>query len=194
MASINKRFALEKVSKNHNLLYENFLQLARYWKKYAYISGKRILTNETPVPPVETEYDMPIISKSQAIWESFVRTMLTQEGSDNFSQHDCGDHDRSHRRRLPVFEKLSNGQSINQDYYVPHITRCNKRVINNGEGKYNIKVIDSYDEFLQQRSESCWKSLLLKSKNPKEDEWNVVKQHFCKEFSRSLKVLNILQQ
>ena len=187
LSSINERFAaMEKVSKDSHLLRERFSSLMRHWIAFTYPGQRRPLNDESPVPPVDTEY-YPITNevttclkiKSGEIWESFVDTMVTLEDSDRYPSNRC-------YRRLSIFERLSHGEIISKDRSLPHITFKHRTDMKKNSEKPK-------DLYLYQ-SQSCWKSLLLNNEGPQIDEWAVVMDHFTKNYSRSKKVLNILQQ
>lgn len=165
----------------------------RHWMAFTYPGQRRPLNNETPVPPVDTEYN-PITKKvttclkikSGEIWESFVDTMVTLEDSDrHYPSHYDGDHNRCYRR-LSIFKRLSHGEIISEDRSLPDITLKHRT----DTKKKNEKPKDLY----LYQSQSCWSSLLLNNEGPQMDEWAVVMEHFTKHYSRSKKVLNILQQ
>jgi hypothetical protein len=164
----------------------------KHWLAFAYPanSSHQPINNDTPVPPVDTEYS-PIKSKasnslkneSEGIWESFVDTLVSLEDSNCYhDSHYHGAYNHCHRR-LSIFEKLSHGEIINEDRSLPHIMhRTDVKKKTNEKPKYSLQ------------SESCWKSLLLKNDGPQMDEWAVVMEHFTSNYSRCKKVLNILQQ
>ena len=190
---INDRFAaLEKVSENRRLLRERFSSIMKHWLAFAYPanSSHQPINNGTPVPPVDTEYS-PVTSKfsnglkneSEGIWKSFVDTLVSLEDSDCYHHlHYHGAYNHCHRR-LSIFEKLSHGKIINEDRSLPHIMhRTDVKKETDEKPKYSLQ------------SESCWKSLLIKSDGPQMDEWAIVMDHFTSNYSRCKKVLNILQQ
>jgi hypothetical protein len=192
LPSINDRFAaLEKVSKDHRLLRERFSSIMKHWLTFSYpANSNQPITYDTPIPPVDTEYgpinskvSIGLKNKSEGIWESFVDTMVSLEDSDRYyHSHYLGAYNHRHRR-LSIFERLSHGEIINEDRSLPHIKhRTDVKKKTDEKPKYSLQ------------SESCWKSLLLKNDGPQMDEWAVVMEHFTSNYSRSKKVLNILQQ
>lgn len=150
------------------------------------------------MPNKHNETDPGNPNESREMWVSFLSTIsFTKESNEcdtppyflrtEFYRH-TGDQERRNRgrKRLPIFVQLSCGEFINHTTRsLPHIHKfpCNSNV----EGKNKPK-----DSYLRQ-SERCWKSLLLQNNGRMGDEWTVVMDHFTN-YSRSKKVLNILQQ
>jgi hypothetical protein len=204
LTTMGDRFELLKQLKSQRgLLQEKFERQKRDWIAWTYPinNGRQRVDEDTPVPPVDAEYE-PIIDTSamdqgvvvgsaiQGIWSSFVTTMTQMEGENagNTEQHGSGiDKPSRFTQRLPIFVRLGRGESICPDRKLPHINTC---VIK--KKRFNDLKASAY----AQQSERCWKSLLLvnhNGKNGSTSEWDIVKDHF-QNFSRSKKVLSMIQQ
>eukprot|EP00536_Pseudo-nitzschia_multiseries_P000499 jgi/Psemu1/178882/e_gw1.6.24.1 len=224
ITSISERSAaLEEVARQHAELEERFHNLRRHWSAWNYpgIAGRPSIGPSTPVPPVDEEYaDDPggrgaryrcrckCRNETKQMWESFLSTLAAIRGDDRDHKHNHNhgtmitgeNRHRSatqRRPRLSIFVRLSRGEIINNgNRSLPHITKKNQRGSTSSIGNEKNDHPDEHGQpnnsYLRQ-SDRCWKSLLLSSDGVATSEWDVVMDHFTN-YSRSKKVLNILQQ
>jgi hypothetical protein len=208
--------ALKNLQADHDVLQKTFNHLKQHWIAWSYPinNGRQTCDETTPVPPPDAEYK-PIIKKDainnerntdrdgnptvtgsaiQGIWESFVLAMTAEQPHMADSLESFPPEENSlrhgtkasslHSRRLPLFIRLGQGHPICPDRSLPHIRNANRRNTCKGD------ICSGYSE----QSKRCWQSMLLKQKNPDEEsEWDIVLDHFTN-YSRSKKVLSIIQQ
>lgn len=134
---------------------------------------------------------------TQAIWASFISQRFKQT-----DRHQSDSSMTSTRRssRLETFLHLANGNEVATDRSLPHILSISHRTTPQKEAhqKSGLKSIPQ-----SRQSEICWKALLLKRSSgeeeeeeagdfqPKNHEWDMVREHFQK--SRSRNTLTIVQ-
>jgi hypothetical protein len=194
LSSMRDRFeALKKLETQKKALQERFENQKQSWATWAWPVnvGRGKVNKNTPVPPVDGKYsleqkvkkdtpkdedaeDEPCIGSAViGIWESFLSVQSGGSSvSRSFGESRSG-------RRLPVFEKLSQGEHLDADRGLPHIKH--RAVPQDGMGRPHGR-----------QQERCWKALLLGSDSAHEsNEWDLVREHF--EHSRSKKVLSIIQ-
>jgi hypothetical protein len=187
--------ALKEADQEKQRLQEEFKGHRRHWLEWAWPINRgrhQTINEDTPVPPVETDYT-PIINEEddvtdaarvnasdaveghfvERIWESFV--------SNRFEKVEEDPQPKVEHRRLSIFARLGYGEPICEDRTPPHIF---SRVL--------PKETDRLHSSRQ--SERCWKALMLKGDNEIKvsNEWEVVHEHF--QHARSKKVLTIIQQ
>lgn len=220
LASLSDRFeALQKLNKDREEFQATFYNHRRHWVDWTYPinAGRQLFDDDTPVPPVDAEYN-PIIdtesidqqrlncnaadymvgSAIQGIWISFTKTMETIERGNFPAEHDPTDYSKKtdsgrqllllRERRLPIFQSLSRGFEMSRDRSKPHITSCT-------DCKIEASSLKTYHS---RQSERCWKALLLKKSHSfggvhPSNEWDDVVDHF-QNYSRSKKVLSIIQK
>ena len=217
LASIEDRFkTLKNLSPVRQTLEKMFKCQKRSWISWTYPinNGRQRNDGNTPIPPVDAEYH-PIIdtkmmeknpthlhyedstevvfgSAVERVWRSFIKsfdrkTSLLPFRESEERRHDSGTSGSSRScGRLSIFVRLSQGKLISPNRGLPHINSFR----NHKKRELSTRKTSPY----QDQSERCWKSLLLKQ-GPEEgsNEWHVVMDHF-QNFSRSKKVLTILQQ
>ena len=152
-------------------------------------------------------------NETNRIWESFLATLkATRDDPNRFSVKptpmtswfldDCNhtNYKVGRHKRLPIFEQLSRGEIVDPwNRSLPYIkedprdsnkkSTCSTKIDDNENHSDERQPKRSY----LRQSERCWKSLLLLNNDLHESEWDVVMDHFTN-YSRSKKVLNILQQ
>lgn len=200
LTALNERFeAINKLEEEKELLKNTFLAHKRNWINWYWpiSNGRQIIDDDTPVPPVDTEY-LPMIDQDaivdkakeavkgsaiQPLWDSFVLQTAASSSapSRGFNKQKEESPDR---KRLSIFLQLGCGQPINQNRSLPHI---------------KTKLISSLrpqpDHSFDRQSERCWRALLLKQeeKHQAGNEWNIVKERFQNANARVKKVLGIVQ-
>jgi hypothetical protein len=212
LTSMEERFkSLKKLKSEKCMLEEIFNRQKRSWISWGYpiTDGRQRNDANTPIPPVDSEYhpiiDAKILQHNRAeknqqhslvlgsavegVWGSFIASIESKDTLDpaKANQEEANNtHGTSGQNRLSIFVRLSRGEFVCPDRALPHITASDR---------YN-KMDPSRLKATQysSQSERCWRSLLLKLQKPDESsEWNIVMDHF-QNFSRSKKVLTILQQ
>lgn len=208
LTSMEERFeALQRLKHEKQIMEDIFMRLKRNWISWAYPinNGRQLNDANTPIPPVDAEYH-PIIDEKmlqhnqtdasaptvfgsavEGMWRSFIATIKHDDAeADQKESGPTASRLGPFHKRLPIFVWLSSGEFICPDRSLPHITGFVKKT------KKDIKKLKTTQYSLQ--SERCWRSLLLKKDKPNElSEWHMVLDHF-QNFSRSKKVLTILQQ
>jgi hypothetical protein len=213
LTSMDERFKSLKLLKHESDMLEDiFRRQKRSWVSWGYpiTHGRQRNDANTPIPPVDDEYH-PIIdatmlhhnraenkqqelavlgSAVEGIWRSFTSTIVSKDASDLVM---CDQKEINRARgesgrflgRLSIFVRLSQGDCVCPDRALPHITSFKYK-------KRDLSKLKATQYSLQ--SERCWRSLLLKQEKTDEpSEWHIVMDHF-QNFSRSKKVLTILQQ
>jgi hypothetical protein len=214
LSSLSDRFeALKKLNNERDALEETFYNHRRHWIAWMYPmnEGRERVDDDTPVPPVDTDYNPIIDAKAQkrmncdaidtiggtaiqGIWQSFTDTLQSIEQVDSTSSEDSKSMKDgrqlflSHESRLPIFQSLRRGEHSSRDRTRPHI---------------KIRIDGTSDEELPKtaharQSERCWKALLLRKHHIVDglhacNEWDEVVDHF-QNYSRSKKVLSIIQK
>ena len=202
LSILNSRFeAIDRLDKEKELLKSTFLAYKRNWINWYWpiSNGRQIINDDTPVPPVDTEY-LPMIDQDaivdkakeavkgsaiQPLWDSFVLQTASSSAAAAPSRGFNKQKEESpDRKRLPIFLQLGCGQPINQNRSLPHITT-----------KLFNSLRSESDHSFDRQSERCWRALLLKQeeKHQAGNEWNIVKERFQNANARVKKVLGIVQ-
>lgn len=199
LSILNSRFeAIDRLDKEKELLKSTFLAYKRNWINWYWpvSNGRQIVDDDTPVPPVDTEY-LPTIDEEsvlnrnkevvkgsaiQNVWDSFVSSPPFKVLDEEKDEEKVNTGQQSGRKRLRVFEHLGDGFPIDQDRSLPHITTKMARL--------SLQESSSH-----RQSERCWKDLLLLQDEEEQacNEWNIVKERFQKANARVKKVLDIVQ-
>lgn len=201
LSNLRERFeALNDLQKEKDALQDTFLNHKRSWTSWAWPinTGRQSVDHDTPVPPVDGRYtpllDLEAMEKailagqddeteavkgsaSVSVWESFV--------SLNLGQNEAAQQEPICKRRLSIFERLSNGEAICPNRTLPHITRSTPSHLS---GQRKGKPTKSVPGVPSRQSELCWRALMQKSGS---NEWDMVRDHF--QNARCKKVLTILQ-
>jgi hypothetical protein len=190
----DRSVALKTAEQEKLTLQEEFKGHRRHWLEWAWPVNRgrhQTINEDTPVPPVDTDYtpiidDQPVDATQvnareavqghfvEKIWESFVSNQFEEVEEDPYSKV-C-------HRRLPVFARLGYGKPIGDDRTLPHIFSQVMTKPPNG-------LTDS------RQSERCWKAVMLKNDEEEfklANEWEIVREHF--QNARCKKVLTIIQQ
>jgi hypothetical protein len=188
LTSLSGRFeAMKTLQREKDDLAQVFRNQRRHWISWAWPinTGRQTVDDDTPVPSIDGPY-VPLIdertdepdtlvsgSAIQRIWDSFVSTDFSDgHGTDKSVAVPVPS------KKLPIFQRLENAESISPNRGNPHILHD------------RVELSPSLESMRQ--SERCWKSLLHKPSGILQDEWEVVLHHFKN--ARCKKVLKIIQQ
>jgi hypothetical protein len=212
--------ALTKLNQEHDALHEMFSNCRRHWVAWTYPinEGRLPFDDDTPVPPVDAEYN-PIVdvkcidpmgithktndnisgSASQKIWRSFITSLEpTTQCESRCPVEECPVEDsiptiHNPKKDLTKECSLSIFLSLRRGEHISQ-DRTLPHIINPAGSNCNPSFTTT---FHRRQSERCWKALLLKKNQIFErvydcNEWDEVVDHF-QNYSRSKKVLSIIQ-
>ncbi len=212
--------ALNGLNKEHDALKEMFHNYRRHWVAWSYPihKGRTRFDDNTPVPPVDAEYD-PIIhtdsidEKSinfnandqivgtaiQKIWQSFITTVGSGgQGDSGVPFEDNPTEDSAEMIRSPKPDQ-SHGHSlpIFQSLRGGEQISQDRVLPHINSSVWSTTNSSLPRTFHWRQSERCWKALLLTKNQVFEsihtsNEWDEVVDHF-QNYSRSKKVLSIIQ-
>lgn len=190
MSNMKDRYeSMQWLDEQKEQLKRRFENQKKYWLYWTWPVNKdrEITDKKTPVPGIDSEYKVvDTNSVTKELWNAFIR-MNHHEDKCNVKNPGlpmvplldiASDESKPSLSRLPIFSQLSLGLPIAEDRSLPHITRG-----------YKSSAQQSHSTARQK--ERCWMSLLLDEAD-KQNEWNIVREHFIK--ARSNKILSIIQK
>ena len=149
--NIEARELIMKEEARLQVLFQNLMNNMNHWK-WPVSKGREKISAETSIPPCNTKYEPSKTSHASCLWDSFLKSISSPQCDQKVIQNK-----EPERSRLPVFQKLSKGQSLEGEA---------------GNKPFHIKSqSDEYGNI----ANDAWKTILGIESN---GGWNLIQEHY----------------